>query len=186
MASFLTGSLPTGYLTVRALKGVDVRTMGSGNVGATNVMRAAGKGAAAFTLVVDIAKGYLPVLVALRFFPENPGFAAALGFAAIAGHNWTPFLNFKGGKGVATSIGVFLALLPMPSLIALGVFGIALFITRTVSLSSLVASVAHSAATIILTRSKFFSGLSIFAVILLFILHRRNIARILKGEEPKI
>lgn len=186
LGSLLAGSLPTGYLVVKAFKGIDIRSFGSGNSGATNVLRAAGKGLALFTLAVDILKGFFPAWICIHFFPFSPVFASLAGFAAVCGHNWSPFLNCRGGKGVATSIGMFGALLPWPSLIAVACFIVSLAATRMVSLSSIIGALGLTAGAIFLERSLFFSVFAASASLMVIFLHRKNIARILKGEEPKI
>ena len=186
LAAFFAGSIPTGYLMVKSLKGQDIREQGSTNTGATNVLRVAGKVPALLTLLIDILKGFIPVLISFHFFPTDKVFAAATGMAAICGHNWTPFLGFKGGKGTATSIGAFLALLPIPSLVALGCFLLSISITRIVSLSSLIGAVGMCVGAALFARSAFFTGLAVAATLILFVLHRKNIERLLKGEEPKI
>ena len=186
LGSLLAGSLPTGYLVVKVLKGIDIRSFGSGNSGATNVLRAAGKGPALFTLTVDVLKGFLPVWICIRFFPCSPVFASLAGFAAICGHNWSPFLNCRGGKGVATSIGMFAALLPIPSLAAVACFLLSLAATRMVSLSSIVGALGLTTAAFVLEPFLFFQGAASAASLLVIFLHRKNIVRIFKGEEPKI
>ncbi|MBI5238848.1 MAG: glycerol-3-phosphate 1-O-acyltransferase PlsY [Elusimicrobia bacterium] len=112
--SYLAGGIPTGYLAARWLKGIDIREHGSGNPGTANVYRVAGAQAGAITLCVDALKGFLPVLFAHRLHPDQPWYVLLCGAAAVVGHDWTPFLGFKGGKGVATSAGVFAALTPFP------------------------------------------------------------------------
>ena len=170
----------------RSLNGIDIREFGSGNPGATNVYRAAGRGAGLLTLALDVLKGMVPVLLVTRLFPEDQALASCAGLAAIAGHNWTPFLSFKGGKGVATSIGVFLALIPKPALIAVGCFAVCLLLTRHVSLSSLVGSIGLVVSTAILARSEVFTGLTFICAVLTFVLHKKNISRLIRGEEPKM
>src|SRR5438874_997614 len=101
--SYLAGGIPTGYLVVKRLKGFDIRTQGSGNPGTANVYRTAGAGPGAITLLIDALKGFLPVLLARHWHPHSPNLALACGAAAIVGHDWTIFLRFRGGKGVATS-----------------------------------------------------------------------------------
>jgi glycerol-3-phosphate acyltransferase PlsY len=120
--SYLIGGIPSGYLVTRKLKGIDIRDYGSGNPGTANVYRVAGTAAGAATLALDAAKGYLPVIMARHFFAAHPLFAILCGAAAIIGHDWTIFLGFRGGKGVATSAGVFAALTPGPLAAAILVF----------------------------------------------------------------
>jgi acyl phosphate:glycerol-3-phosphate acyltransferase len=171
---------------VKSIKGVDVRQQGSGNTGATNVFRIAGKGPGFATLGIDVLKGLAPVLISIKLFPGQIYFHAAVGLATILGHTLTPFLGFKGGKGVATSLGVYSALVPLPSLITVICFAIAFAFTRIVSISSLVAAVGMSVSTILFSHSKFHSWLVCGTAVLIFILHRKNIQRLIKGEEPKI
>ena len=116
---YFAGGIPTGYIVVKRLKGYDIRTKGSGNPGTANVYRNAGALAGAITLAIDALKGYAPVYLALSMYPRRPELAIAVGAFAVIGHNWTPLLGFKGGKGVATSAGVFTALVPLPMAIIL-------------------------------------------------------------------
>src|SRR5712692_1257904 len=146
-AAYLLGSIPTGYLVARA-KGIDIRSLGSGNIGATNVMRILGKLAGIFVLVTDAFKGWLAVegLTRLVFFlygnplsdPEVFGIVAA--FAAVLGHNYPCWLNFKGGKGIATSAGVLAALVPAALVMSLSVWIVLLALTRYVSIASIIGS----------------------------------------------
>ncbi len=140
--AFLLGSIPVGFI-VGKLKGVDVREHGSGNIGATNVGRTLGKGAGIFTLIADILKGVLAAWLGRFASPGEDALAlgAILGFTAIAGHCFSPFLQFRGGKGVATALGVFLALAPIATLFGLLGFVIVFKLTRIVSLSSITAVV---------------------------------------------
>lgn len=185
MLSYLVGSIPTGYLLGKWLKGIDIRQQGSGNLGATNVFRVVGTGAGIFTLFLDFFKGFAPVWITLQFWDSLIG-ASLIGFASIAGHNWTVFLKFRGGKGVITSAGVFMALIPIPALIALGVFGIFFLSTGYVSMGSMVAALSLPFSTAFLTRSKFLTVLTLLCSILVIILHKKNIARLIRGEELKV
>ncbi|MBL8023047.1 MAG: glycerol-3-phosphate 1-O-acyltransferase PlsY [Elusimicrobia bacterium] len=179
------GSIPTGYLMGRGLKGIDIRTVGSGNVGATNVFRSVGKMAGVATLLVDIAKGFLAVELALIFLGGNlwPLFA---GVAVVGGHSWSFWVHFRGGKGVATSAGVFLALLPVPMGIALLVFALLFGLSRRVSVGSIGAAMVlpvaaqglESPASRVLL-ALILSGVVIFR-------HIPNIRRLLRGEEPPL
>ena len=184
-ASFLLGSFPTGYLLGRALKGIDIREHGSGNPGATNVFRVVGKPAGALTLLIDLLKGFLPVLAASKLEPGNVLWASAVGLAATAGHNWSVFLRFKGGKGVATSAGVFLALAPIPTAISGLFFVLGLYASGHVSVGSMTGAAAMCASMWFVTGSKFLTALSVFCALLIFYLHRKNISRLLRHEEPK-
>ncbi len=133
---YLLGSVPAGLLLARLFKGVDVRQHGSGNIGATNVLRVVGLPAAVAVLVYDVAKGALPVLVA-RALADSPAVEAVAAGAAIAGHTWPVWLRFQGGKGVATALGALLVLEPLIAGAALGVAIVAIAATRYVSLGSL-------------------------------------------------
>lgn len=184
--SYLCGATPTAYLMGKFLKGIDIRQHGSGNPGATNVFRVVGKTAGIFTLLIDGLKGFLPVFFALRAFPENLIFVIGIGLAAILGHNWTIFLKFQGGKGVATSCGVFLGLLPIPTLISLVFFSLGLILTRHVSLGSMLGASSLVLSSWILDYAKILTFFSFFCALLIFYLHKKNIQRIIQGQEPKI
>ena len=146
--SYLLGSLPTSYILAKMLKGIDIRRYGSGNVGATNVLRTVGKLPALIAILIDILKGVAAVTLLSTFlYPASlnidyESFQILLGFSVICGHIWTVFLKFKGGKGVATSAGVLLILCPKAVGIAAIVWLITILITRYVSLSSLLASIS--------------------------------------------
>jgi len=184
VGAYLAGSIPFGVLVARA-KGVDLRQVGSGNIGATNVARALGKGWAIAVLLGDAAKGFVPVWLGRRL--GFPAAAVALaGLAAIVGHMFTLFLRGRGGKGVATSLGVALALSPTAALIGFGVY-LALFTaTRLSSLGSLLG---------VWTFSLFFTfhdappaplvGLALAGAALVTLRHRQNIGRLLRGEEKR-
>ena len=191
VVAYLIGSIPTSYLMGKA-RGIDVRKEGSGNVGATNVLRAVGKLPALITLIVDILKGVVVVtIVASLFYAKDMllglnGFRVLLGLSAIAGHNWTLFLRFKGGKGVATSLGVLIILLPKAAAIGILVFLATLWLTRYVSLSSILLSVTVPVAAALIGRE---IELVIFAVTLCILIsckHKENIKRLLRGTESKI
>jgi len=194
LLSFFSGALPFSFWLVRVIKDQDLRKLGSGNVGATNVFRSQGKTMGFTALFLDILKGLFPVvLIPMVFEPTilNPFlFKAFLGVAAIFGHTWTPFLGWKGGKGVATSVGVFMGLLPIPCLIALGVFLVVFAITQIISLSSLSAAVAFPITVLIIeNKQPYFLiafSLTVFIAGFIFYTHRSNIARLLKGEEKKL
>jgi glycerol-3-phosphate acyltransferase PlsY len=195
--AYLLGGIPFGYLAGRLLKGVDIRKFGSGNVGATNVARVVSKPAGIAVFALDVAKGFLPVLLLAPGFatlagagsPENMQILAGLG--AISGHIWTVFLKFRGGKGVATGFGVVLALAPLATLIALGAWISMVVVTRFVSLGSMTAALVLVVMLLILREDPFGSGLSltIFAIAvasIIFWRHRSNIKRLLAGTENKI
>ncbi len=187
VASYFLGSIPTGFLWAKA-RGIDIRKVGSGNIGATNVMRALGKGPGAAVLFLDAAKGCLPVFVAPRIFPnvDNNALQITCCIFVIAGHDWTCWLRFKGGKGVATSAGALLAFLPLPLFCALGVWGIVFAIGRYVSLGSICAAVTMPIATWFLTKN---TTLFVFTIVLGAVIiynHKSNIQRLLTGTENRI
>lgn len=197
VAAYLLGSIPTGYLVAKA-KGVDIRTVGSGNIGATNVFRILGKAAGIFVLTVDALKGFLACgLVANLIFhtlgqsaqlPENArGFVAIIaGICAILGHNYTCWLNFKGGKGIATSAGVLIALVPEALFVVLAVWIVVFALSRYVSLASIVAAFVLPFATwltggrtILIIITGALGALAIYK-------HKANIQRLLNGTENRI
>lgn len=189
---YLCGSLPSGLWLGRALRGVDVRTLGSGNLGATNVYRSLGPGIGIATLVLDIAKGALPVWLlpgsALgAHFPGGPEWCGlAVGLAAIAGHMWSVFARFRGGKGVATAAGVLLAISPPAFGVCLAVFVAAVGLTRFISVGSMLGAVAF-AVTLGLMRGPA-SPTALFGTVvaaLVILRHRDNIGRLMRGEERR-
>jgi glycerol-3-phosphate acyltransferase PlsY len=193
--SFLAGSVPFAWITTKAVKGIDLRSVGSGNVGATNASRVLGRRWFLFVFILDAAKGALPVLLApmltdpmlVEDGPAAPArLAMACGLAAILGHVFCPWLGWKGGKGVATGAGVLGALAPLPAAAALGVFLLTLAVWRYVSLSSCLACA-------VLGPLAFGFGTppetSVFFIVvgaLVIWLHRPNLARIARGTEPKV
>jgi acyl phosphate:glycerol-3-phosphate acyltransferase len=191
--AYLLGSVPFGLVLSRAFAGVDVRQVGSGNIGATNVSRAAGKGAGILTLVLDAAKGALPVLVAERVLgpmSATPAgrWEAAAGLAAFLGHIFPLWLGFRGGKGVATALGVSLAFAPCAGVAGMGAFAATVALTRLVSLGSLVGTAVVAGGTILrhggLGSPIAWASLAMGAAI--YLRHRGNIARLLRGEERKL
>lgn len=188
LGAFLLGSIPTGYLVARS-RGVDIRQHGSGNIGATNVFRTLGKPLGIFVFVVDALKGFAAVWLAQHFLPGDwSGIIAAV--AVIAGHNYTPWLGFKGGKGIATSAGVLLALMPLAVLCIAIVWFAVFFATRYVSL----ASICASAALPLSVAALWWTGLGGNAPLLGFAIlisalaiwrHRSNIQRLRNGTESR-
>src|SRR2546422_8234904 len=166
VSAYLCGSIPTGVLVARRL-GVEVRKVGSGNIGATNVARSAGKKAGLLTLLGDAAKGLLPVLL-VRFLDLGETTLAATAVAALLGHLFSPFLGFSGGKGVATGLGVFLGLAPYAILFALFLFLATFALSRIVSLSSLVATAATPLLLLLLAypRERVVAGLVIAVLVI--------------------
>jgi acyl phosphate:glycerol-3-phosphate acyltransferase len=188
--AYLIGSIPFGYLIVKLKEGRDVRSSGSGNIGATNVLRTAGRSSAVLTLLLDAAKGYLVVWLAAWSSHDSPQTVALAAVAAVLGHLFPVFLKFKGGKGVATVLGVFLYASPIPILIATGSFLCVVFVFRYVSLGSIVAAVVFPAAYLFLTHPGNSSWWLFFAVLvcpgLVISKHHENIQRLWAGTERKL
>jgi glycerol-3-phosphate acyltransferase PlsY len=189
--SYLLGSIPFGYLLVRFLRKEDVRAMGSGNIGATNVARAGGTTLGLLTLALDALKGYLAVLLATHFAPNtNHGpstLAIAAAVTAVVGHVFPVWLRFKGGKGIATALGVFIALAPLVALSSVGVFALIVATTRLVSLGSILAAVSIPFLAILLVPRRstaLLIGLS-FISLLSIAKHHANIVRLLHGTESR-
>lgn len=191
-ASYLVGAIPFAFLIARA-RGVDIRKVGSGNVGATNVFRAVGKGWGILTFVCDALKGLLPALLGPRLLeawtgaPAHPAFGLACGTAAIAGHSWPVFLGFKGGKGVATSAGMLLGAAPLAAAAGLGLWILVFLPTRYVSVASIVAAVGVPlAGWMAYGREDPWRPWVLTAIGLLVIVrHRTNIRRLLEGTEHR-
>lgn len=181
--SYLLGSVPTGYL-LGSLSGVDVRQVGSGNVGATNVARVVGKKQGLLTLLGDAAKGFLPVFVS-----QQLGFSAAItslaALAAFLGHLYPVFLKFQGGKGVATALGAFLALAPAATVVLAFTFSVVALASRTVSLASMVSAGLAPLALWALGYPEPFIVLGLLIALLIIWRHRENIRRLISGTEPK-
>lgn len=192
IVSYLIGSIPTAYIFGRLFKGIDIRQFGSGNVGATNVFRVVGRAPGLIVLTIDLLKGFVCVTYIANFFlyaspvtrPEL--YRVFVGMAAITGHNWTVFLKFKGGKGVATSAGVVIGLIPKIFWLGFFVWCIVFSITGYVSLASIVASISIPIFTLLFKEP---SEIIIFMSLLCLIIaykHRPNIRRLKKGEEKRI
>jgi glycerol-3-phosphate acyltransferase PlsY len=184
LTAYLLGSVPTGYI-LGSLAGVDVRKAGSGNVGATNVARVAGKRHGIFTLIADVAKGFVPVIIAIHL-NFSPLATACVGIAAFLGHLYSVFLRFKGGKGVATAVGVFLALAPWATLVLILIFAAVLLATRAVSLSSMVAAAAAPLVLWLSSHPPIYVWMSFLIAVMIVLRHRENIQRLLSGTEPKL
>ncbi|MDR1941435.1 MAG: glycerol-3-phosphate 1-O-acyltransferase PlsY [Endomicrobium sp.] len=182
--AYLCGAVPFAYIIAKFAGNVDIRTVGSGNPGATNVFRVVGKKSGAATFVLDVLKGFLPVYFA--FYIDNSfSYSAAAAACVLAGHMYTVFLKFKGGKGVAAGLGAFLALFPLPAVIAFAVFIIALVLSGYVALGSIIAALSLPIVT-------FYSGypteavvFAFAAAVLIIYKHRTNIARLRAGTENK-
>jgi glycerol-3-phosphate acyltransferase PlsY len=193
-AAFLLGSIPTGYLLVRVFRKQDIRSVGSGNIGATNVMRAGGRGLGAATFLLDVLKGCVAVWAGMAIAaalipsmaPRNAEALAAL--AAVLGHMFTPWLNFRGGKGVATGFGVFLVAAPLAALAAIALFAVILALSRYVSLGSILAAAAFPVFAYFLvhgSRPAFFLAVQATVALLIIIKHHQNIRRLLTGTESR-
>jgi glycerol-3-phosphate acyltransferase PlsY len=184
IASYLIGAIPTGVVLARAFSGKDIRQEGSGNIGATNVTRVLGKKLGALTLVGDLLKGFLPVWVG-SYLVSSLNVVCLMGCAAFLGHLFPVYLKFKGGKGVATALGVFLYLSPIVILVEIIVFVFVVGIWRYVSLGSLIAAASMPLLLVIIGSSKPVVLLSMAFALLIFIKHKANIQRLLNGTENK-
>lgn len=185
-AAYLVGATPTSYIAGRLAKGIDLREHGSKNLGATNVYRLLGWRWAIPVGLIDIAKGAIPVALFGPWALGAPGFPVFLGLAAVLGHIFSPYVGFKGGKGVATAAGMFLALAPLAVLIALPVWGVCLWVTGYVSLSSILVAVVFP----LLVRFTPHQGrpaviASIGLAALIVYAHRANIRRLRDGTESR-
>jgi acyl phosphate:glycerol-3-phosphate acyltransferase len=197
IVGYLLGSIPTGYLVGKA-RGIDLRTVGSGNIGATNVFRTLGKGLGILVLVIDGLKGYaacawLPDLVfgylTQKHGPHDTGFYDVLriagGLSAVLGHNYTCWLKFKGGKGIATSAGMLAALVPVAFIIILAIWIVMFTVTRYVSVASIAGSVALPFAAYFTNNSGTIVLVTAFMAALAVYKHRSNIQRLLNGTESR-
>jgi len=187
--AYLLGSIPFGFVLVKLFRGEDVRSTGSGNIGATNVARTGSKGLAIATLALDALKGAVAVLLA-RFMAPAAGsplpYMAVAALAAVLGHLFPVWLRFKGGKGVATALGVFLVLFPKAVLVSLAIFILIVAATRYVSLGSILAAVAFPVAAYFLASPEWQTLLPASAISLLIVIkHRANIGRLLSGTEHR-
>ena len=182
--AYLLGSVPTGYI-LGSWAGIDVRKAGSGNIGATNVARLVGKRQGILTLIADATKGFIPVFVASRLGLSS-NWIALTGVAAFLGHLYPVFLKFRGGKGVATALGVFLGLSPWATLVLMPIFVLVILATRVVSLSSMVAAASAPIVFWLLTSSPVLTGTSVFIALMIVLRHRGNIQRLLSGTEPRV
>ncbi|MBI1950449.1 MAG: glycerol-3-phosphate 1-O-acyltransferase PlsY [Acidobacteria bacterium] len=187
LLAFALGGIPFSHLIAR-LRGVDLRSVGSGNVGATNLARAAGYGAGALGLILDAAKGAAAVLVVRGLpgdgaTPANQALAAAL---AVAGHAFTPWLRFRGGKGVATGAGAFAVLAPLATLCALLIFGVVVAVGRMVSLASVIAALALPLASHLLGAARPVTLAAVAVAALVLLRHRDNLVRMVRGTEHRL
>ncbi len=196
LIAYLLGSIPTGYILGKSLAGIDIREHGSGSTGATNVLRTIGKKSAITVLLIDMLKGAIAVLLVKLIYLYSPSellptswklwLIVAVAFAAIFGHSKSIWLNFTGGKSVATSLGVLLVMNPLLGLGTLGAFGITIAIFRIVSLSSIIGAIALNILAIFVDGSVPYIIFAALAGGYVILRHRTNIQRLLAGEEPKI
>ncbi len=184
-ASYLLGSIPTGYLLARWSGTKDVREFGSGSTGATNILRVKGWKVALPVAVFDILKGFLPVFLASRSF-DDPVFSALCGLLAVVGHCFPFSIGFRGGKGVATSLGAFAAIAWAPCLASAGLFLIVVGLTRYVSLGSILGALAFPLVVLAAGGSAAVAGVALGIAVLVVIRHRGNIGRLIHGAERKL
>lgn len=185
LASYLIGSIPSGYLIVRGTERKDIREYGSRSMGATNVLRVRGLRTAILVACIDVLKGFLPAYAALKLF-RDPVFASLCAFLSVLGHCFPFAIGFRGGKGVATSLGAYAAIAWRPWLAAIFIFGVMAGISRFVSLGSILASAAFPFLILAFGGPKrvFYISLAISAVVILK--HSGNIGRLIRGEERKL
>ncbi len=193
LAAYLLGSIPFGLLTARWVRGIDIREHGSRNVGATNVFRVIGRGWGLLVLFLDALKGALAVILARQLTGgDEAAYNAVLlcGIIAILGHSFPVWLRFRGGKGVATSLGVFLGLAWAPTLLTLTAWSIVFGLTRIISVASLAAAVLFPAAVWLLAHQETgfpgLFGVSLLLAVFILYTHRSNIARLRRGEEKRL
>jgi glycerol-3-phosphate acyltransferase PlsY len=182
--SYLLGSIPTGVILAKAFGNVDPRTMGSKNIGATNVFRTAGKKLGILTLFGDILKGLIPVVLA-REISNSDFWIGAAALSAFLGHLFPIFLKFKGGKGIATGLGAFLALSPLAAILSLLIFGAVVYKWRFISLGSLAATASFPILLALLNPHRLYIPFAIIIGILVFYRHRENIQRLMNGKEAR-
>jgi glycerol-3-phosphate acyltransferase PlsY len=183
-ASYLIGAIPTGVILTRLAGGQDIRKAGSGNIGATNVYRVAGRKMGVLTLIGDCLKGVIPVLAAVKF-DYSPQIVAIVALAAFLGHCYPVYLGFKGGKGVATALGIFLVISPKAILIALLIFVVVLLLRRYISLASIIAAAVTPFLIAFFSRSwPLFAATLVIAAIVIW-RHRVNIERLRTGTENR-
>jgi glycerol-3-phosphate acyltransferase PlsY len=198
LAAYLLGSIPTGYLLIRIFRHEDIRAIGSGNIGATNVLRSGGKGLGIATFLIDMLKGcaavYLARLAAISLIAHGVpiesirNFEALAALCAVLGHMFPPWLRFRGGKGVSTGFGVFLVAAPFAALAAITVFILTILITRYVSLGSVLGSASFPVFAFLLVhgdRPPFFIAVQFIVALLIIAKHGPNIQRLLTGKESR-
>lgn len=191
LGSYLIGSIPMGYIIGKLFYKVDIRSAGSGNIGATNALRLFGTRTGVIILILDMLKGLVTVLLSKALVPDRPAMIVLTALIVILGHIFTIFLRFKGGKGVATAAGAFLGLAPLELALALPLFLIVVIISRYVSLGSVLAALSFG---IIVSIRQFYAaepdwikaGFCLLVVGMIILKHRENIKRLLQGKENKL
>lgn len=186
VGGYLLGAIPTAYIVARQVKGIDIREHGSGNVGATNVMRVCGKGPGFFTYAVDFFKGLLPVWAAMALFPHHPLAHIVTGLSIVVGHSRSVFLGFSGGKSAISGLGTLVALAPGAGLLMGSVAVVLILLIRTVSIASMVVAATTWA---VLWAMGYPAAYWLYALAIggyVIIRHRSNIARLLQGSENKV
>ena len=186
ISAYLLGAIPVGYIITKLIKGVDIRSLGSGNPGATNVVRSVGPAAGIATFFLDALKGYLAVIIAMKLSGSGHIYWWLIaGLCAVCGHIWTVFLKFKGGKGVATACGVFFALMPAATFAAFTVFLVVVYFTRYVSAGSICAAVFLPAFAWLMREPEILCVFATIVGLLVILKHKQNIERLIKGTENK-
>lgn len=181
--AYLIGSIPSGLIIGKGLFGTDVRQFGSKNIGATNTYRVLGLKAALPVFICDALKGAIGVFLLAS---DGPAFAILGGILAMVGHNWSIFLGFKGGRGVATGLGVLIALSPLVAIICFAIWGIIVYPTKLVSLGSIIAAAAVPLLMFLTGQSWWYVGFGALAALFVILRHRDNIIRLLSGKELKV
>lgn len=183
VAAYILGSVPFGKLISRRVADIDITQRGSGNIGATNVARVIGLKWGILTLSLDALKGFIPAILFRLLFPQPELGLSLVGLTALLGHQFSLFCGFRGGKGVATALGAFLAIAPIPSLLALALFVLAVYLSDYVSLGSLVSACAMPLLLLLHGKSETVAIASLIMAILICIKHKENIVRLTRGEE---
>ncbi len=185
LVGYFWGSVPTGALLAKGFGGLDIKKTGSGNIGATNVYRVMGKKMGILTLAGDALKGIIPLILAFHF-TSSSAVISIVALAAFIGHLYPIFLNFRGGKGVATSLGIFLVLAPLAVLVVMGIFGLVVLFFRYVSLGSIISAASMPFLMALFGYPFHYIGLSFLIALLIVYRHWDNIKRLTAGEERKL
>jgi len=185
VVAYLVGAIPCGIVVSRLMGKGDPRKAGSGNIGATNVGRTSGSLAGILTLLGDALKGGVPVFLAFQYYPESL-FVSLVGLAAFLGHLFPVYLGFKGGKGVATGLGVMLVICPIATLLSAAVFAVVAYLKRYVSLASIIAAAMLPVFMSFFPRGRNYVGMAVVVAVLVIIKHKDNIKRLVAGTENKI